>query len=468
MQTSKINKYIESQKEEMIKTLSELVSVKSYAMTPSDDKPNGEGAYNALKKCEEILSSLGFKSKNLENYVVVSDFSDNDDDAYLGIMTHLDVVPVSDGWNSDPFTLKVDTENQKLIGRGVIDDKGPAVATMYALKAIKDLGIKLNKNVRLIFGSIEETGMDDLKYYKENYKLPEYMLTPDGSFPVVNYEKGVSHLELKGEYDNIKSDKDIISIKGGMVINAVPDKACAEVKGFTLGYVNEKIEKLDITIKFTAEQKGENVIINAKGVSAHGSLPNKGDNAITGLLSLLSIFDFDDSKGYEYISELSKVLPYNEYYGEAMGLACEDEEAGKLTETFSLINMKDGKFTGGIDIRFPKCCSLKKVYDAVSEKLGKLGITFYDSDAMEPHYVDKNSDFIKTLLSVYGKVTNKEEKCIAEGGVTYLHGIKNAVAFGAEYEDENNNMHGDNECINISTFMDIAKVYANTIIELCK
>ena len=453
-----VSEYLNENRQEMFKTLARLVEIESVLGKKDlqSNKPFGDGPAKVLETAGEILHEFGFIFQNHENYMVTFDYGgEQTDKPELGIIAHLDVVPKGSGWTYEPFKLTVNEDEGKLYGRGTIDDKGPAVAVLYAVKAIKDMGIKLNKKVRVMLGASEETGMEDLKYYANKVGLPDKMLTPDSSFPVVNVEKGVSHIIMVGSYNNKIDGAVIESVSGGTVINAVPDRAYAVIKG---------IKK---SVRFAAEAIGSKIKITSFGKSAHGSLPELGENAITALLNLLTALPFDKGGAYDLVCELSKLFPYGEYHGEALDLFCEDDVSGKITEVYSLIDISGGKYKGGMDIRFPVCTSLKEIYSKLDEHLGKLGQTYVDDDAMEPHYVDENSDFIQTLLKSYTELTGLKGVCLAEGGATYLHTSKMGVGFGAEFPGENNNMHGADEHINISTFMNIAKIYADVIFKLC-
>ncbi len=465
-----ISEYLEENKQQMFSTLARLIEVESVLGKKDlqSNKPFGEGPAKALEVAEDILHDFGFISQNHENYMVTFDFGgEQSDKPELGIIAHLDVVPQGSGWTYEPFKLTVNELEGKLYGRGAIDDKGPAVAVLYAVKAMKDIGIKLNKKVRIMLGSSEETGMEDLKYYSNKVGLPDKMLTPDSSFPVVNVEKGVSHIIMAGSYINKKDGAVIESVSGGTVINAVPDRAYAIVKGVEKSIIDHKIAEMPVNIKFVSEETEGKIKITSIGKSAHGSLPELGENAITALLKLLSALPFDNGGAYDLVCELAKIFPYGEYYGETLDLFCEDDVSGKITEVYSLIDISNGKYKGGMDIRFPVCTSLKEIYSKLDVHLGKLGHTYVDDDAMEPHYVDENSDFIQTLLRSYTELTGFKGECLAEGGATYLHTSKMGVGFGAEFPGENNNMHGADEYIKISTFMNIAKIYADVIFKLC-
>ena len=195
---TEIRKYLEEHKQEMIDLLAELVAIPSIQGKAEEGAPFGKEPARALKvmlkKCEEA----GFYVDNVENYAGSADI--NDVPAQLAVLTHLDVVPVGTGWTTDPFVLRYEADTDKLVGRGAIDDKGPAVAAFFAAKALKDLGIPLKKGVRLIFGTNEENGSADLAYYRKKRELPPMVFTPDGEYPVINAEKGMLRVYFSSDF----------------------------------------------------------------------------------------------------------------------------------------------------------------------------------------------------------------------------------------------------------------------------
>ena len=133
-------KYIEEHRDEMTELLAELVAVPSVQGEASEGNHFGAEPARALAIMLEKCRDYGFSVENVDNYAGSADFGG---EPALAILSHLDVVPAGSGWSSDPFTLTRDGD--KLIGRGAIDDKGPAVAAVFALRAIKELGIPLKR-----------------------------------------------------------------------------------------------------------------------------------------------------------------------------------------------------------------------------------------------------------------------------------------------------------------------------------
>ena len=128
---------IDENKNEIINTLSELIKIPSVSTEANNPSlPFGEHCTNALNYILELGNSMGFRTKNIDNYCGFIEFGEGDE--LVGIIGHLDVVPAleDDGWTTPPFSPNI--RDGKLFGRGSIDDKGPVVASLYAMKAIKD------------------------------------------------------------------------------------------------------------------------------------------------------------------------------------------------------------------------------------------------------------------------------------------------------------------------------------------
>lgn len=420
-----ISEYFDKHMDEILNSLKEIMSIDSTFQTPQKGMPFGEGSAKALKWGAEFGKKLGMNVKNFDNYAVSMDFKDGE--PKLGILSHLDVVPAGDGWNYPPFDCTLDGDN--IYGRGAIDDKGPSVAVLYAVKCIKDLNIPIKDNFRVIFGGNEEGGCQDIEYYEEREKFPPMVFTPDGTFPVLNCEKGMVHLTFFAYF----KDEEISSIKGGTVINAIPDICTVIANGKEYNY---------------------------KGKAAHGSRPENGENAIT---KWLSDYNGENSR----FSALKGLFPHGEFNGRSCGLGFSDAVSGEMTCALTMLEYDGEKLTGGIDIRFPIDKTLKEISDIITNALNKAGMIVAETDGMEPHYVPESSPFVQTLLEVYSEVKGEKGKCIAEGGITYVHNTEGGVAFGAEFPDESNNMHGADEHISMETFKYNLNMYTNAIIKIC-
>ncbi|MBQ3855840.1 MAG: Sapep family Mn(2+)-dependent dipeptidase [Ruminococcus sp.] len=424
---SEIKNYIWSHKDEMIRLLRELVAVPSVQGEAEEGAPFGKEPARALSIMLDKCREYGFSVENVENYAGSADLGR---DPQLGILSHLDVVPEGTGWLGDPFVLR-ETDG-KLIGRGTCDDKGPAVAALFALKAVKDLGIPLKKGVRLIFGTNEENGSADLAYYRKKRELPPMVFTPDGEYPVINAEKGMIRLHFSAPFS---ARGGLVSVHGGTVINAVPESCRYSVK--------------------TAD--GE-----ICGRSAHASTPEKGENAVTKFLETVGKTVTDPP-----LDRLAELFPHGETNGKSCGIRLSDEVSGETTCVLSMLNTEDGRLTGAVDVRFPISFRAEQVKTEISGRLEQAGFRIDSAECSEPHFTEENSEFVQSLLRVYERVTGESGRAIAIGGGTYVHEIPGGVAFGAEFPGHDGNMHSAEEFITVEDLLKNAEIMAQAIVEIC-
>ena len=463
MMPSKINKYIDDHVSEMINCLSSLVAIPSVKAAPEGDMPYGKENARVLAKMLEMAKDCGFTVTNHENYVGTVDMNPNLE-TQLGVLCHLDVVPEGTGWKYPPYNLTL--SGGKLYGRGSSDDKGPAVAVLFALRALKECGCKLSKNVRMIVGTDEECGSSDLVYYRKKEALPPYVFTPDASYPVINLEKGRMPGKITKQISG-NGEKTIVSVQGGVAVNAVPEKAVAVIKGFSSAEISAAKRFLPAGVTMEVHTDGDLTRLTVNGKAAHASLPYIGKNSITALCCVLGALPANDESA-SLFATLSKIFVYGECDGASLGIRSQDEKSGALTFVFSMIQYENGELEGSFDIRFPICESVASVHEKLETALNNAGITLAEYKGVEPHYVDENSAFIKTLLDVYTEFTGNPGQCLAIGGGTYVHDIEGGVAFGAEFIGEDNHVHGADEYISLNHLVLNAKIFAEAILRLCK
>ncbi len=466
MYKKEIEEYIESHKQEMIEDICTLCRINSEKMPYREGMPYGPGAFEALNEALDLAESYGFSITNYDNYVGTADL--NDKEHQLDILAHLDVVPAGEGWKeTEPFEPAV--KGDKLFGRGTADDKGPAVAALYAMRAVKELNIPLEKNVRLILGTDEECGSSDIAHYYSIEKEAPMTFSPDGSFPVVNTEKGGLNGHFTAEWTASDLLPKLVSIDAGTKVNVVPGKANAVVKGLdakTLEHAAAECEKRT-GIRFELKLDEDTAVITAIGESAHASLPEEGNNALTGLLSFLTELPLAECEQMTMIRRLLELIPHGDTKGEALGIAMEDELSGSLTLAFSLLKVTESGIEGTFDSRCPVCATEENVLQVVRRNMAEKGFTLHNDSMKPPHHVDGNSEFVKTLLNAYESYTGRKGECVSMGGGTYVHELKNGVAFGASMPGTDNRMHGADEYAVIEELIVSAKIFAQVIVDLC-
>ncbi|MDD6710777.1 MAG: Sapep family Mn(2+)-dependent dipeptidase [Sharpea porci] len=180
---------------ELIDGIKRIVRIPSVQDTASEDAPYGKNVRKALLETLKLSEELGFETVNIDNHIGYASFGPKNKEGYIAAIGHLDVVPVGEGWKHDPFSAY--EEDGVIYSRGILDNKGPILSCLYALYALKQLGYKPHREIRIIFGCNEETGFHDLKYYLSKEQPPLAGYTPDCKFPVVYAERGRLVINVK-------------------------------------------------------------------------------------------------------------------------------------------------------------------------------------------------------------------------------------------------------------------------------
>ena len=463
----RISEYVDSHIDELVADVMELIGTDSSRSEALPGMPYGKGAAEVLKKGMAIFEKYGFASKNYDNYVITADM--NGLEKGLDILAHLDVVPRGDGWTvTDAFKPVI--KDGRIYGRGAIDDKGPSMAALLAMRAVRELGIPLKKNVRLILGSDEECGSSDIAYYFSKEKNAPMTFSPDADFPLINIEKGGLAGRFSGRFEKAPSGKArLVSFSGGKTTNVVPNKAHAVVEGIGPDKARETAERSTgrTGASFSIREQDGGIRIDVEGRSAHASTPFMGNNAVTALLDIITELDLCGETA-EALKKLYSVFPHGDTDGTAAGVKMSDELSGDLTITLDILEAEDGRVSGVFDCRAPICANKENLYDVMAGKLKDAGLFFDEGVKMNPpHHADGNSFFVRTLLDCYEVYSGKKGEPMAIGGGTYVHHIDNGVAFGCEIEGIDNHMHGADEFADIDVLAMSAKIFALSIAELC-
>lgn len=439
-------------KNEMISNLSNIISYKSILDISEEDAPYGKENARCLNFFLEMAKDYGFTTRNLDGHCGFVEYGEGD--KIVGVLTHLDVVPAGNGWTTDPF--KATIKDNKIYGRGTSDDKGAAIASLTALKIIKDNNIPLNKRIRLIVGCNEENGSNCMKYYVEKEGNIDLGFTPDGDFPIVHGEKG--QIKLLFKCKNSLS----FNINGGVVDNALSDNCKIEIENTLYDKVSFENYLNNNNIKYSILRIGSKDIIEVFGVSAHASTPEFGKNAISYMIMGLKESGFK----HDLIDFYSKYIGLD-IDGNLMGLKCNDEY-GNLTFVNGRIWTANDEIVGTIDIRVPVTLQTKDIVNKINlkqYKKAKIEVIKYNNSLFYP--ID--SDIVKTLMKVYQEVTGDlESKPIVLGGGTYAKTMNNCLAFGCAFPNTNNQIHNANEFVDIDELLLQVELYTNAILELSK
>lgn len=461
-----INNSVDMLREQLIKSVQDVIRVKSVEGKPEAGMPFGEGPANALEAALEISRNLGFKIVNLDNYVGYAEYGEADE--YVAVLGHLDVVPEGDGWKYPPYAAEI--HEGKIYGRGTTDDKGPIMSALFALKAIVDAKLTLSKKVRIIFGTNEESGSKELKYYLDREKPPVAGFTPDAEYPIINGEKGmtifdfVKDLKLKPHGDFI-----IKYIKGGQKANMVPDYCEAGIKADLKSSLIESCEQFAERTGYNLkiEEKDDIIIVKSYGVSAHGSLPQLGKNAIMQLFAFLGELDLGISDIGNFINFFNRYVGF-EVNGESFGVGLSDDTSGKLSFNLGVADINEEEARLTLNLRYPVTKTYEDLMNPLNDRINGTGIRVENMQHQEPLYFPENHQLIKTLQKVYKEQTGDEPKLLSIGGGTYAKEMPNIVAFGPIFPGKPDLDHQANEYIEVEDLILNAKIYAHTIYELAK
>jgi succinyl-diaminopimelate desuccinylase len=450
-------------------TLSKLIQFPSVFDGTDAVYPYGKDNVDALTYLLELAETEGFKTANLDNQVGYIEYGEGED--YIAVLAHLDVVPAGNYWSYDPFGGVI--EEDRIVGRGALDDKGPVVASFYALKAIKDAGLKFDKRIRLILGLNEETGSKCVKHYLTCEKPPLLGFTPDAEFPVIYAEKGITTFGLSSSFDrsSVDSKMDIIDVSGGTVVNMVPDLCEATIalhdEVDLLPYVERFNHTYDVALKL--QREGHSVSLSLKGVSAHASQPELGRNAVSYMMVFLNSLPLADSDLKNAIASYCELIAL-EFYGNSIGMGLVDEPSGKLTLNVGQLSLDQDGMQLKANVRYPVTFGAEDVYNPeFKRKIEAARWQLEEGRIVAPIVHDKEGALVKTLMGVYQKHTGDlEAQPMSIGGGTYARSMPNIVAFGPLFPHTHDTMHQADEYITKADLELMVKMYADAMIQLAQ
>ncbi len=428
-----LQKRIHSYQEEMTRDLKRLIAHNSVAGEPKPGAPCGAAVAGALDEALSIASELGLTAKNVDGWVGEASHGEGDD--YIAVLGHMDIVPAGNDWTHDPFGGEI--ADGKLYGRGTNDDKGPVLAALYALKALREEDAKLGAPVRVIMGTCEETGGPDIEHYLKTNPQPKAGFTPDASFPVIHAEKGILRVDISKKIKT--SQISILELAGGSAPNMVPDKASL--------------------IYCLGEETNRMVL---RGLSAHGSTPELGNNAILKLFKEMKQLDRRLEKELDFLIDA-----FADVNGEHLGIGLFDEPSGKLTCNLGLMSYQDEILKLTLDLRIPVTYTNKDVEGSLNLKFAANGWQVSFGEFTPPLYYPEDLPMIQSLMSVYRDVTGDlDAKPVAIGGGTYAKAMDRVVAFGPGLPGREEVDHIADEYIRIDDLMTWTHIYARAILAL--
>lgn len=416
-----------------LKKVMKVDSVKGLAETGA---PFGKGPKKALETALDLASALGFETKIVSDAVGYAQYGTNNDE-YIGVVGHLDVVEAGSGWSYPPFDLTL--ENGVLYGRGVLDNKGPAISTLYALAVLKELNIPLSKTIRILFGTDEESGSADIPLYLATEKPPIYGFTPDCKYPAVYGERGLVGIEIVTVMPE-KELKQISNFKGTFTRSSVPDH-------------------LEVTLK-----NGEEILIEGK--RAPSNAPEMGENVLTKFAEIATNEHFFTGELADYFSWLATAL-HLKHDGSGLGIDFSDQASGKLMLTPYAFKIEKNKVHLTLSIRYPVSVTEENILvelkqhlpmDSQLQIIRKMPATSFPLD----------HPMLKIMQEVYEECTGMDGTPVTTTGATYARTMPNIVAFGPSFPGQKGIAHNKDEYMDLTDLMKNMEIYAVTMAELAK
>lgn len=462
-----INKWIGSIRDEYIADVIEAVNIPSVSAEKTGKYPFGEACGQMLDHMERKMEQYGYPFENHEYYCGSSLIRGSEGEQEIGIFGHLDVVPAGEGWEKDPF--KGFVKNGYIVGRGCNDNKGSTFACIYAMRFIKEQGISLKNNVRLMFGCNEEAGMADAKYYLKNYKAPDLTLVPDSWWPVSCSEKGVYIFDLEAQI----KDGNLIEFETVGADNTVPNRCTCLIEKVSPDHV-KKLLPVSGEIQFKEEEFGK-IRLTAFGVGTHASFPEGSKSAVKLLAEFLLT-------NHLLTGEAENILGFvlgsiSDYEGKSLNIDFRDSFAGNTTHVLTRVKMEKGKLILSYKICYPAAEAVDKeeVYCRIKKYFQRDFLKIIKEIASGPHFVERNHPVVDILCKNASKVLGKEQKPFSQAGGTYAWWMPNSFAAGPGIherpqklflEEGHGGAHQPDECVEIEVLLKGIKIYILSILEI--
>jgi succinyl-diaminopimelate desuccinylase len=454
----KIHDWLRAHEQELLDDTLAMLQVPSVESEPQENAPYGKENRQALDLALGLAQKYGFATTDLEGHIGYADFGQGD--RLVMSLGHLDVVPVGPGWKHAPFGAEID--GGYIYARGSVDDKGPTMASFYAMRALREVFPEIPARMRQVFGCNEESGFGCVERYVKTEEAPTYGIAPDSGWPLYHAEKGIANLEISVPL-NAGADMQLLEIEGGQRPNIVIDSCSAKVR--VAASVRAEVEaKLadawDRNVTFAWE--GDVLGVFGIGKAAHGSRPFDGDSAAIRVTRFL-----------REISPLSSFAFFDELFdmghigGAGLGIAGSDEPSGDLTSNLGIVKTEGGNVELLYNIRYPVTWTGEKLQALCEKKLATLKSGFHLRVTRDspPLYFPLDHPLVKTIVDVYEAETGELRTPGTMGGGTYARAVPNTVSVGTGWEGDGA-AHETDERLKVEHLFKMSRIYAHILYRL--
>lgn len=449
-----INHYIDEHQEELISLIQDIITIRSVKDTSLPNYPFGLGIGTCLDKVMQYASDLGFKTVNLDGYVAYAEYGEGQE--YIGIVGHLDVVSEGNGWTYPAYGAEI--HEGILYGRGVLDNKSPILSCLFAMKTLMDLGCKLSYKVRIIFGTDEESGFNDIPYYLKKELPPLMGFTPDCKYPVVYGENGVFRASISQMLSN-HSALILKGIQGEFASSFVPDFC-----GLIFHVNDNTIDIADLLHEYTGDWflEDNQLILSCEGKKAPANNPYLGDNAIINMLLSLPSKFLEKTNIKEFTSIVNNYC--SDIYAKNLGIGFHDEQFGDLMMTVYNLYLDNNQLILCFTVRYPINCLIESRLEQCRTIFQSFN--FILMVYMPAIHFSLDHPMIKVLSDAYYDMTGLDSTPTTTTGGTYAKIMPNIVAFGPSFPGERGIAHNKDEYMSVNHIILNTKIYAYSIYKL--
>lgn len=456
---TRLQQWLRDHEQELLDDTIQMLRIPSVESAAEPNAPYGKENRNALDLALGRARDFGMRTKELEGHIGWGEIGSGE--RLIMSLGHLDVVPVGPGWKHEPFGAAID--EGYIYARGSTDDKGPTMASFYAVRAIQECFPGLPARIRQAFGCNEESGFGCVKRYVETEEAPTYGVAPDSGWPLYHAEKGIANLIVKLPL-NAGAEMELLGAEGGQRPNIVIDGCLACVRVNTAEarkHIESKLE--DAWDKNLAtEWNGDVLRINAKGKACHGAFPYGGDNAATRAFRLLN--DIAPLSCGKYFEELFLT---GHIAGVGLGIHGSDEVSKDLTCNMGIVRTVDHALEMTFNVRYPTTWKGEHLRELCEAHLASLESPFTlasmsDSPSL---YFPLDHPLVKTVCEVYEEETGESRKPGVMGGGTYARAVPSTVSIGTGWEGDGH-AHETDERLKVENLFKMSRIYAHILYRL--
>jgi len=434
----KVDRWLAKHRQEIVEDLVGLVRIPSVSVPDENVPPFGQPCRDVLTYMFDLGRRHGYQTRNYDNYVGAITFSEGKEE--VGIWSHLDVVPVPDPaeWDYPPFEGVI-VEDRYIIARGVQDNKMTAIGVFHAMNCLRDLGVPMKHRYTLYMGTNEETGMEDVQYFRAHYPCPDLSLVPDAGFPVCCAQRGCLRLGVRIPFLHP------VDIQHSNNPSVTPESITARLE--------------------------DGALLTAEGASDFVYRPVHENNAVLKMLRLLQTRYPDEADAIG--GQLSLVSSCD---GSAIGLQYADELSGPLMMSATGLSCDDGQLEVSLYAILPVSCDPDALWKIATARAAAAGATLHRISLRPPCSFPMESPVVTRLTDVYNQVMQKDSQPYVMSGGNYAAYLPNAFAYGPGmpgrafpphiFRPGRGDYHQCDESDDIEHILNFMRVYAMAICEL--